>query len=267
MDYRLSDPYLDPPHADRFYAERTLRLPDSFWCYDPLTLEPKVNALPANTNEWITFGCLNNFCKLNEATLRLWARVMNATASSRLLLLAPEGTPRLHILETLAQSHISSDRVQFTARQSRRNYLKHYHRIDIALDTLPYNGHTTTLDALWMGVPTVTQVGNTAVGRGGWSLLSNLHLTDLAAHTEDEFVQKAAALAADTYRLIELRLTLRDALAESALCDAPRFARNLEAAYCAMWQTWSGSRAKAQPRPRLKLTLNSAARRRKVEVA
>jgi predicted O-linked N-acetylglucosamine transferase (SPINDLY family) len=128
--------------------------------------------------------------------------------------------------------------VEFVARLARPEYLRTYHRIDIALDTFPYNGHTTSLDSLWMGVPVITLAGETAVGRAGVSQLSNIGLPELIANDADEFVAIAADLAADTQRLAELRRTLRARMQASPLMDGPRFARGVEAAYRRMWQDW-----------------------------
>jgi protein O-GlcNAc transferase len=133
------------------------------------------------------------------------------------------------------------DRVDFADRQKRHEYLKFYHRIDIGLDTLPYNGHTTSLDSLWMGVPVVTLVGNTVAGRAGWSQLSNLKLPELAATSPQQFVSIAAGLAHDLPRLAELRRTLRTRMEASPLMDAGGFTRDMEAAYRQIWRTWCES--------------------------
>jgi protein O-GlcNAc transferase len=240
IDYRLSDPYLDPPGMDEsVYSEHTIRLPDSFWCYAPLEgREIPVNSLPALESGVVTFGCLNNFCKINESVLALWARVLRKVEGSRLLLLAPENDHRRRTANWLRQEGIDSQRVEFVPRQSRLQYLGVYHRIDLGLDSFPYNGHTTSLDSFWMGVPVVTLVGQTAVSRAGWSQLSNLGLRDLAAQTPEQFVQIAADLANDLPRLAELRRTLRQRMEASPLADAPRFARSIEAAYRQMWRQW-----------------------------
>lgn len=254
MDYRLSDPYLDPPGDDeqpgpndRFYSEKTIRLPDSFWCYDPLSDAPCVSEPPAVRNGYVTFGCLNNFCKVTGRTLELWAKVLAAVPGSRLLVLVPRGGARERLLERLGQEGVDPTRIEFTDRQPRSRYLELYHRIDISLDTFPYNGHTTSLDSMWMGVPVVTIVGRTAVGRGGWSQLCNLGLKELAARSEKHFPRVAMDLAADLNRLRRLRSTLRERLARSPLMNAPRFARGIEAAYRRMWQEWSQTRPKQLP--------------------
>jgi predicted O-linked N-acetylglucosamine transferase (SPINDLY family) len=244
IDYRLSDPYLDPPGLnDQFYSETSIRLPDSFWCYDPLVTELAVNALPAQTDGHVTFGCLNNFCKVNEPVLRLWAQVLKTVDRSRLMMLCPEGSHRQPLLDLLQREGIGPDRIELIAHRPRFQYLELYHRIDVGLDTFPYNGHTTSLDSFWMGVPVVTLVGQTVVGRGGLSQLSNLGLPELIAQTPEQYVRIAADLAGDLPRLAELRRTLRGRMEASPLMDAPRFARNIEAAYRQIWRTWCNDRA------------------------
>lgn len=245
IDYRLTDPYLDPPNEknDASYSEKSICLPDTFWCYDPRTREPAVNALPASQNGYITFGCLNNFCKINEPTLQLWASVMQAVPHSKLLLLAPTGTARSHVLAILHKHGIEGSRVEFVGRQPRSRYLEYYHRIDIGLDTIPYNGHTTSLDSLWMGVPVITLVGHTAAGRAGWSQLSNLKLPHLAATTEADFVRVTQQVAWDQDGLAALRHSLRERMQHSPLMNAPRFARHMEAAYHQMWHSRTTDKA------------------------
>jgi protein O-GlcNAc transferase len=243
IDYRLTDPYLDPPGLlDAFYSEESLRLPDTFWCYDPPTDSPSVNALPAQESGSITFGCLNNFCKVNDGCLALWAEVLRAVPRSRLVLRAPRGPARVHVLAVLERGGIFAARVHFVDTRPRTEYLKLYHRIDLALDPFPYNGHTTSLDAFWMGVPTLTLVGPTAVGRAGWSQLCNLGLRELAAETPEHFVAIATRLAGDWPGLAELRGTLRRRMSQSPLMDAPRFARNMEHAYRQIWRRWCEGR-------------------------
>jgi predicted O-linked N-acetylglucosamine transferase (SPINDLY family) len=247
MDYRLTDPYLDPAGTgDDQYTEQSIRLPDTFWCYDTTDEEatseddagPEPGALPALNNGYVTFGSLNSFSKINDGLLDLWCRVLQAVDGSRLMLLAPAGAARRRTLTKLAEQGIGADRVEFVPKQPRRKYLAEYQRIDIGLDTLPYNGHTTSLDSTWMGVPVVTRIGRTVVGRAGWSLLSNLGLSELAARNDEQFVRLAAELANDLARLSELRRMLRPRMMESPLMDAKRFAVNVEAAYRRMWQEW-----------------------------
>lgn len=235
IDYRFTDPYLDPPGTgDEFYAEKSIRLPNAFWCYDPLSAEP-VGPLPAACNGYVTFGCLNNFCKINDGVLALWSRVLAMAVGSHLLLLAPLGESRQRVVEKLG---VSPDRIEFVQRMKRDRYLQTYDRIDIVLDTFPSNGHTTNLDSTWMGVPFVTLRGQTGVARGGVSILSNLGLTEFIAETPDQYLAIATTLCADLPKLSQLRSTLRARLAGSPLMNAPQFAAGIEAAYRQIWKIW-----------------------------
>jgi predicted O-linked N-acetylglucosamine transferase (SPINDLY family) len=239
IDYRLTDPYLDPPGLhDDHYSEQSVRFFDSFWCYDPLDREPAVNPLPVLANGSVTFGCLNHFGKVNRPVLQLWAQVLQAVEGSRLLLLAPEGPQRQSTLDRLREEGVSPERVTFVGPQPRQAYLELYHQIDIVLDTFPYNGHTTSLDSLWMGVPVITLVGQTAVGRAGLSQLTNLGLPELIGGTAEDFLRIAVDLAGDLPRLGDLRATLRGRMEASPLMDVESFARGIEAAYRSMWVRW-----------------------------
>jgi predicted O-linked N-acetylglucosamine transferase (SPINDLY family) len=239
MDYRLTDPYLDPPGQDeRFYCEQSIHLPETYWCYRPAIETPAVNALPALAAGHITFGSLNNFCKATPPAIDAWSRLLQAVPRSRLLLHARAGSHRGGLLDVLSERGISAERVEFFDIQPMADYFGVYRRIDVALDPFPYGGGTTTLDALWMGVPVVSLAGQTAVGRGGLSILSNLGLPELVAHDAEQYVRIAAELAADLPRLSDLRATLRQRMQRSSLMDAPRFARNIEAAYREMWRRW-----------------------------
>ena len=225
IDYRFSDPYLEPSLG----TETTIVLPFTFWCYDPLS-EEVVNDLPAKTNGYITFGCLNNTCKLSDESLDLWSRVLKNVENSRMILLAPVDA-RKRILDRLK---VDVRRIDFIERLPRHEYLKVYHRIDIGLDTLPYNGHTTTLDSLWMGVPVISLVGKTVVGRAGKSQLSNINQRWLLAEDEDEFVELAYNLSLTPYTLEVLRKMLRDLLDKSPIRDGKKFARSVENCYVKM---------------------------------
>jgi protein O-GlcNAc transferase len=247
IDYRLSDPRLDPPSFERHYSERTLRLPDTFWCYDPRAGQPQipdlpVNELPALKNGFVTLGCFNNPCKLTERTLDLWGGVMRALPTAHLRLMAPPGRHRERLAARLKTRGVAATRLSFVEFRPREEYLRCYHGVDVGLDTLPYNGHTTSLDALWMGVPIVTRLGDTCVGRAGLSQLFHLDLLDLVADNDAAFVAIAAALAADVDRLRALRASLRERMQRSPLMDAARFARGIEQAYRIAWRAHCISR-------------------------
>jgi predicted O-linked N-acetylglucosamine transferase (SPINDLY family) len=239
MDYRLTDPYLDPPGRDeRFYSEQSIRLPETYWCYRPPGETPPVNVLPALEAGQVSFGSLNNFCKVTPLVLAVWSRLLQVVPGSRLLLHAHAGSHRDRVRTSLAEQGISARRLAFADFLPTAEYFGLYQQIDVALDTFPYGGGTTTCDALWMGVPVVSLAGQTAVGRGGVSILSNLGLPELIASSPEQYVRVAAELALDRSRLSQLRATLRDRMQASPLMDAPRFARNVEAAYRTMWQRW-----------------------------
>jgi predicted O-linked N-acetylglucosamine transferase (SPINDLY family) len=249
IDWRFTDPNLDPPgEHDQWYAEKSYRLPDTFWCYDPLLTWLAVNELPALAAGHVTFGGLNNLMKMNPPSLVRWARVMKELPSSRLLMLAAPGSSRQGMIDLFTQQGVDAGRIDFVARQSRLKYLETYHRIDLSMDMLPYNGHTTSLDSYWMGVPVVTLVGQTVVGRAGLSQLTNLGLTELIAHTEEEFVRITVGLASDVPRLAKLRQELRQRMEQSPLMDARRFARGVESAYRSIWRQWcAGAAAAGRP--------------------
>ncbi len=243
IDYFVTDPYLDARDTgDAGFADRAICLPETSGCYDPLCGEVEVHALPALQNGFITFGCLNNFCKINAINLSTWASVLRALPGSRLLLRAPRGLAQTGVLAQLARDGIDESRVEFDARHAtKEQYLQTYRRIDVCLDPWPCNGGVTSLDALWMGVPIVALAGKTAVSRAGWSYLCNLNLRDLAAETPNEYAGLAIRLAQDQPRLQELRATLRGRLRASPLMDGRRFARHMEKAYRQMWKKWMGS--------------------------
>jgi predicted O-linked N-acetylglucosamine transferase (SPINDLY family) len=241
MDYRLTDPYLDPPDRDEsFYREQSIRLPETYWCYRPMDQTPPVNRLPALLTGDVVFGCLNNFCKVTAPTLAAWSRLLQAIPGARLLLHAHNGSHRDRVRDIFRLEGVSPERVAFVSLLPTADYFRTYERIDVALDPFPYGGGTTTCDALWMGVPVVSLAGQTAVGRGGVSILSNVGLPELVAQTPEQYVRIAVELAQDLSRLSELRATLRDRMQASPLMNAPRFTRNVEAAYREMWRRWCG---------------------------
>jgi predicted O-linked N-acetylglucosamine transferase (SPINDLY family) len=178
---------------------------------------------------------------VNEGVLRTWTKVLSAVKDSRLLLLAPPGSARDRVRSIFGHAGVALDRIEFVDRCGRADYLRKYRDIDLCLDTFPYNGHTTSLDAWWMGVPTVTLAGETVVGRAGVCQAMNLGLPELIATTAEEYVRIASSLAADLERLAELRRSLRDRIERSPLMDAARFARNLESVYRDIWQRYCAS--------------------------
>jgi predicted O-linked N-acetylglucosamine transferase (SPINDLY family) len=240
VDYRITDIYLDPPDADidGCYTERSHRLPETFWCYDPLTQQPEVGPLPALRSGRIMFGCFNSFSKTNGQVFALWSAVLRAVADARMTVLARPGVPRSRARDAFASEGVDPERIDFVDYRPRDEYFGLYHDVDIGLDTVPVNGGTTSLDSFWMGVPVISPLGHTVLGRAGLCFASNLGLPELSARTPEQFVQAAVDLSRDKERLAHLRATLRTRLEQSPLMDAERFARHLEEAFRSMWQRW-----------------------------
>src|SRR5665213_2333068 len=177
MDYRISDPVIDPVGIDEdSYSEKTLRLPDTAWCYDPLADPVAVESLPALGNGLVTFGSMNRFNKINASVISAWADILRSVPNSRLRVVAVAGNARLEFLNRVDQLGVDGSRIEFIDRSSRADYMKQYRRIDIMLDTFPYGGHSTVFDSLWMGVPVVTRADRTCLGRATASALHNLNL-------------------------------------------------------------------------------------------
>jgi protein O-GlcNAc transferase len=238
MDYRLTDRYLDPAGTgDEFYGEKSIRLPNCFWCYGPSMAAKEVNPLPALSAGHITFGCFNNFTKVSGGVLDLWASLLLSIPNSRLRIYMTRDR-QSDVAARFSNAGVKASRIEFVEKQFLPEYFHEYHRIDIALDPFPYAGGTTTCDALWMGVPTVTLRGRTAVGRGGVSILSNVGLEEWIAEDPAQYVSVAREMAADLPKLAALRADLRNRMINSPLMNAKQFVKDMETAFREMWRAW-----------------------------
>src|SRR5439155_16208272 len=246
VDYCLTDAFVDPLDEDGFCAEALVRLPDSAWCYAPLSGSPDVAALPALENGFVTFGSFNRLAKVTSHVLYLWARILQQVDASRLLLKSAafrDPGPADRMRAFFADHGIEAERIALLPDDvTHLGHLQRYAEVDIALDAFPYQGMATTCEALWMGVPVVSFAGQHHVSRVGRSLLSNAVMPELAATSYDGYVQVAAQLAADLRMLSDLRAGLRQRMRNSVLMDAPRFAGNIETAFRDMWRTWCAQR-------------------------
>jgi predicted O-linked N-acetylglucosamine transferase (SPINDLY family) len=239
MQYRLTDSIIDTPNdGDGPYSEKSIWLPHCFWPYAPPVEDMELNSSPVAGAGFVTFGCFSHFSKITRPTIAVWIEVMQRVQGSRMIILAPQGEHRVRLLERFTSAGISAERVELVEPAPLRQYMGYYHRVDLCLDSMPYCGHTTTCDALWMGVPTVTVGGETAVARGGASILSNVGLNEWIADSPRQYVEIAAAMAADPGRLPRLRTELRDRFRNSPLMNWKQFAADLESAYRLMWQNW-----------------------------
>jgi len=247
MDYRLTDAYADPPGStDPLHTERLVRLPRSFFCYRPSSYAPPVGSLPAEANGYVTFGSVNAFPKVTPQVLATWAEILRRVPTAKLVIRA-DMTPSLEkrLFETLAAEGIEAGRLELVNRLPRPKYLELIARLDIALDPFPFNGHTTTCDSLWQGVPVVTLSGETYVTRFGGSGHATLGLNELITHSREEYIEAAVGLAHDRERMIRYRTTLRERMAASPLLDYAGFTQRLEAAYREMWADYCS--AKEEP--------------------
>lgn len=252
MDYRLTDTLLEPPAGNQIAAagEKACLLPDCWTCYEPPSGHPAVNDLPSRDGRPFTFGSLNNSCKINDEVLGAWARILLARPDARLLLLAKQGSHRRRFTEALTKLGVAPAQICFadylpsTPDLSQGALLARYHEIDLALDTFPYGGMTTTLDALWMGVPVVSLIGPRNLGRAGLSILSNVGLAEFAVPSVDAYVETAIRLSNDKPGLTALRASLRSRMQASPLLNAEGFTRKLEVGLRDMWVEWCAGQPK-----------------------
>jgi predicted O-linked N-acetylglucosamine transferase (SPINDLY family) len=249
IDYVLANKWVIPEAEEGQWSETPWRLPDTYICYaiprDPLPPTP----LPALTAGHVTFGCFNNFNKLTGATFAAWSQLLAAVPGSRLILRS-SGHTNDEILASLRQGLTSAgidlERVRIDGRiKDYAAHLSSYGEIDIALDPFPYNGGTTTVEALYMGVPVLVRAGDRYVAHMGESILHNAGLPDWIAADETDYSLRGARFAAGLDGLAALRAGLRARMLASPLFDAPRFARNLEDAMRGMWATWCAAQRRS----------------------
>jgi predicted O-linked N-acetylglucosamine transferase (SPINDLY family) len=242
VDYRITDWIADPSGAEATHTEQLVRLPDGFLCFRPPENLPAIGDPPAVANGFVTFGSFNREFKVSQKTLDLWCRILQSVPGSRMLVKSIAGADaatREHLLGQFESRGVDPSRVQlfgFVPDQSQ--HLAMYRDVDIALDTFPYNGTTTTLDSLLMGVPVVTLSGYNHAGRVGASLLTQIGIPEFIARTDDEYVAMAVDLAGNPGRVAALHGSLRQRLLTSTLCDGPGFSRKFEYALRGMWLAW-----------------------------
>jgi predicted O-linked N-acetylglucosamine transferase (SPINDLY family) len=238
MDYRITDAVTDPPvPADDWHCERLLRLPDTQWCFRPFGTPAVAGPLPAREAGFVTFGSFNNLTKASDTLLRCWVQILVKLPTSRLRLTRVRSAQRAaEIIALFGQSGVAPERIEFVSWANDPPHGQQFAGVDIALDNYPYNGVTTTCEALYVGVPVISLHGRNSVSRSGLSLLGALGLGELAASTPGKYVDTAVALASDLSRLEQLRASLRARFEQSSLRDEKRFAANFEEQLRAAWQ-------------------------------
>jgi protein O-GlcNAc transferase len=250
MDYRITDAYADPPgETEAHYVERLARMPHCLWCYRPALHEPERPPAARRDGE-IVLASLNNLRKVAAPVVALWARVLLAVPAARLAIAGAADGPALRaVLARLAAHGVDHARIECIGWLKPADFAALHARIDLALDTHPFNGGTTTIEALARGVPVVSWSGRTAASRCGRTILSSIGLPELVADSAERYVEIAAALARDRARLAALRADLPARMRRSPIMDEARFVADLEHLYRRMWRDWCeaqrGQRAEA----------------------
>jgi predicted O-linked N-acetylglucosamine transferase (SPINDLY family) len=239
MDYRITDAALDPVGvSERWNVEELVRLPAGAAAFSPPAVCPPVNDLPARANGFVTFGSFNNLAKVTPRVLEAWAAILQAVPTARLVIVGRTGSSVIADLHSLG---VAADRVEMIDRLPMADYLALHHRVDLLLDTFPYNGGTTTLLAAWMGVPFITLAGGSTTGRAGAGLLNALGLPHFVADDEAAYIAAASGAARDLDSLAAWRSDARARLAPH-FNDGSVFTKQLEAAFRRMWEKWCASR-------------------------
>jgi protein O-GlcNAc transferase len=241
MDWRLTTWEVDPEGSERWYTERLYRLPRTLWCYrSPQEGEcGEMAPTPALSKGHVTFGSMNHLAKISQETVEVWGAILRELPDARLVMTSiPEGMAQERLKERFAAQGIPPERLRLHGRLPAERFRALSRGIDIVLDPFPYNGTTTTCEALWMGLPVITLIGKTSVARSGYALLKTVGLEGLCAKDGAEYVRIAAGLARNPSRLDALRQGMRSRLEASPLRDEEGFARDIEEAYREMWREW-----------------------------
>lgn len=247
IDYRLTDKITEPPELQQYSSEKLLYLPDGFHCYRPQYEFPEVASAPYLKNGYVTFGTFNNFAKASPELMELWAQILERVPNSKLKLKGKHlrgKETRDQFYKFFTDKGVDINRIStLPFFRSNIEHLNAYQEIDIALDTFPYNGTTTTCEALYMGVPIITCCGKTHVSRVSASLLHQVGLDDFVAHSPAEYVEKAVEKAADIQNISAKRQELRPQFMSSPLYDIERFTHNWQSALRGIWKDYCGNLA------------------------
>jgi predicted O-linked N-acetylglucosamine transferase (SPINDLY family) len=243
MDYIISDHWLENDNAENRYVEKLYSMDRPFFCYDSPEDFPAINPLPAIENGYPTFGSFNTFSKVSTDVIDLWAKILIQLPHAKIILQAKcmdDPETRQAVLNQFNQSNIAAERIALYGLMPFEEHLGLIQKTDITLDTFPWNGHMTTLNSLWMGVPVITLAGTCRAGRMGLEIMRNVQLDEFIADSEQAYCDKAIAAASDVKRLSELRLGMRERIKASPICDVTGFVSSLENAYLTFWQEKKG---------------------------
>ena len=227
MDFIISDPNLISPNEEKFYAEKVKYLPEIWNCHAGFDFERKENPPPFLKNNYLTFGSFNNPAKINENVVDCWSKILKNIKNSKLIIKCPSDKKKFSRIEKLTKDKDISESVIFITKfEDKRDHLNLYNKIDIALDTFPYNGVTTSFESIWMGVPVLTMAGYNFNSRCGESINTNLKMKNLIAHNEEDYVSKAIDLSNNIKKYLDLRKTIFDDAVKSPLFDQKKFSKS-----------------------------------------
>jgi predicted O-linked N-acetylglucosamine transferase (SPINDLY family) len=243
VDYRITDVIADPiGESDALNTEKLIRLDDGFLCYQGDSALPVADHIPYDKNGYFTFGSFNNFAKVTSEVIEAWAKILHSVPNAKLIMKSyqlADQSARRNCLSLFEAQGIVSERLIMTGMLANSaDHMAYYGEVDLALDPFPYNGTTTTFEALWMGVPTLTYSGNVHACRVGASIVSRIGLEDYVAYSPEDYIALAVKKSSSLNELRQLRRSLRSRMLSSKLCDSAAFAHQIETAYQNMWRVY-----------------------------
>jgi len=231
IDYIISDPYLTPEKYKKYFSEKVLNLPSTRWCFSQPEFDVGIkHPKPENRNQYV-YGCFSNFSKINSNQIYLWSKILQKTKNSKLVLMTKQFKEEQLtniVYDNFMKFGIMKERIVLLGPISRKDYLDMYNEVDLILDTFPFSGGTTTMEGLWMGVPTLTLYGETMVSRQGLSILKNLSMNEYIASSESEYISKAINLYKTGKTTVKKRIELRKKLCKSNLLNAEKFSDDFD---------------------------------------
>ena len=243
IDYFVGSPHITPKEEEKYYVEKIWRLPEISQCFTPPDFDVKIDNLPATKNNFITFGCINKLAKVNDEVIALWSKVLSSVPNSKLFLKNKDLDDKKIIEDTFSRfekQNINRNRLILGGEsKTRKEVLEAYNQIDIALDPFPFQGNTSTIESVWMGVPVITLKGNRYLFHFGESINANLDMHDWIAKNHEEYISKAIKFSSDLDQLSKLRMNLRETALKSPVFDAPRFAEHFSQMLWSMWNKFN----------------------------
>ena len=242
IDYLIGSPHITPKNEENHFIEKIWRLPEITQCFTPPDFDVKINSLPAYRNNFITFGCINKLSKVNDDVIALWSKILLSVPNSKIILKNKDFDNQSIMENTFKrfEKHKIKKNCLILQGESvtRKELLEVYNEIDIALDPFPFQGNTSTCEAVWMGVPVLTLKGNSVVFHFGESINANLNMHDWIAQNKEEYIAKAIKFSSDIDLLSKIRKNLRNTALLSPVFDAPRFAEHFSQMLWEMWKNF-----------------------------